>query len=90
MALLAVLAMLLVTVLYIAYQAKDQLGLMVCIGVSGLLFTHIFMNAGMTISLVPIAGLPLPIISYGGTFVMIIMFALGMVQSVWIHRRTVR
>ena len=38
----------------------------------------------MTISLVPIAGLPLPIISYGGTFVMIIMFALGMVQSVWI------
>ena len=89
-ALLAVLAMLLVTVLYIAYQAKDQLGLMVCIGVSGLLFTHIFMNAGMTISLVPIAGLPLPIISYGGTFVMIIMFALGMVQSVWIHRRTVR
>ena len=88
--LLAVLAMLLVTVLYIAYQAKDQLGLMVCIGVSGLLFTHIFMNAGMTVSLVPIAGLPLPIISYGGTFVMIIMFALGMVQSVWIHRRAVR
>ena len=47
------------------------------------------MNAGMTISIVPIAGLPLPIISYGGTFVMIIMFALGLVQSVWIHRRTI-
>ena len=48
------------------------------------------MNASMTISLMPIAGLPLPIISYGGTFVMIIMFALGLVQSVWIHRKTLQ
>ena len=82
--------MLLVTCLYVAYQAKDQLGLLIAIGVTALLFTHIFMNASMTISLMPIAGLPLPIISYGGTFVMIIMFALGLVQSVWIHRKTVR
>ncbi len=88
--LLSVFAMLLVAILYSAYQAKDQLGLMLCIGVTGLFFTHIYMNAGMTISLTPIAGLPLPIISYGGTFVMIIMFALGIVQSVWIHRKVVR
>ncbi len=88
--LLCIFAALLVTILYIAYQAKDQLGLMLCIGVTGLLFTHIYMNAGMTVSLTPIAGLPLPIISYGGTFVMIIMFALGIVQSVWIHRKTLR
>ena len=88
--LLCVFAMLLVTCLYVAYQAKDQLGLLIAIGVTALLFTHIFMNASMTISLMPIAGLPLPIISYGGTFVMIIMFALGLVQSVWIHRKTVR
>ena len=88
--LLCTFALLLMTILYCAYQAKDQLGLMLCIGVTGLLFTHIYMNAGMTISLTPIAGLPLPIISYGGTFVMIIMFALGIVQSVWIHRKNVR
>ena len=87
--LLSVFAMLLVTCLYVAYQAKDQLGLLIAIGVTTLLFTHIFMNASMTISLMPIAGLPLPIISYGGTFVMIIMFALGLVQSVWIHRKTI-
>ena len=88
--LLCTFAMLLVTCLYVAYQAKDQLGLLIAIGVTALLFTHIFMNASMTISLMPIAGLPLPIISYGGTFVMIIMFALGLVQSVWIHRKTLR
>ena len=47
------------------------------------------MNSSMTISLTPVAGLPMPIISYGGTFVMIIMFALGLVQSVWIHRKSI-
>ena len=87
--LLCVFAMLLVVCFYVAYQARDQLGLLIAIGVTSLLFTHIFMNASMTISLMPIAGLPLPLISYGGTFVMIIMFALGLVQSVWIHRKTI-
>ena len=87
--LLCTFAMLLVTCLYVAYQARDELGLLLAIGVTALLFTHVFMNAGMTISIVPIAGLPLPIISYGGTFVMIVLFALGLVQSVWIHRRAI-
>ena len=86
--LLMTFAMLLVTGFTSRTRRKDQLGLLLAIGVMALLFTHIFMNAGMTISLMPIAGLPLPIISYGGTFVMIIMFALGLVQSVWIHRKT--
>ncbi len=89
-ALIATFAMLLVTALYIAYQSRDQLGLLLSVGVCALLFTHVFMNAGMTVSLVPIAGLPLPLISYGGTFVMIIMFALGILQSVWIHRKELR
>lgn len=85
--LLATFAALIVVGLYVAYQSQDQLGLLLVVGTMALFFTHVFMNAGMTISIVPIAGLPLPIISYGGTFVMIIMFALGIVQSVWIHRK---
>jgi rod shape determining protein RodA len=89
-ALIAAFAMLLVTGLYVAYQAKDQVGLLLTVGVMALFFTHVFMNASMTISLTPIAGLPMPLISYGGTFVVIIMFALGLVQSVWIHRKTLR
>ena len=88
--LLCLFAFTLVTGLYVAYQAKDQLGLLIAVGVMTLFFTHVFMNASMTISLMPIAGLPLPIISYGGTFVMIIMFSLGIVQSVWIHRKALR
>ena len=87
--LLCLFACTLMTGLYVAYQAKDQLGLLLAVGVMTLFFTHVFMNSSMTISLMPIAGLPLPIVSYGGTFVMIIMFSLGVVQSVWIHRKNI-
>jgi rod shape determining protein RodA len=41
----------------------------------------------MTIALVPITGLPLPFISYGGTFLIMVMFAMGLINSVWVHRR---
>ena len=52
-------------------------------------FTHIFQNVGMTISMLPITGVPLPLISYSGSFVLIIMFGLGIVNSVWVHRKEV-
>src|SRR5215468_2499445 len=52
-----------------------------------LIFTHIFQNMGMTIALLPITGVPLPLISYSGSFVLMIMFGLGLVNSVWIHRK---
>jgi len=55
-----------------------------------LLCTHAFMNIGMTISVTPITGLPLPMISYGGSFALITLFGFGIVQSVWVHRRTLR
>jgi len=41
----------------------------------------------MTISILPITGVPLPLISYSGSFVLMIMFRLGIVNSVWVHRR---
>ena len=49
----------------------------------------IFQNIGMTIALLPITGVPLPLISYSGSFAFIIMFGLGIVNSVWIHRREI-
>ena len=43
----------------------------------------------MTISMLPITGVPLPLISYSGSFVLMIMFGLGIVNSVWVHRKAV-
>jgi rod shape determining protein RodA len=45
-----------------------------------------FESIGMCVLLTPITGIPLPLVSYSGTFVVICMFLLGLVQSVWVHR----
>jgi rod shape determining protein RodA len=74
----------------IAMQAEDDLGRLLATGLTMLLFTHTFMNLGMTISLTPITGLPLPLVSYGGSFVMITMLSFALLQSIWIYRRTLR
>jgi len=82
-------ALLLLTCLFVAFFAGDQFGLLLVIGITSLIFTHIFQNIGMTISLLPITGVPLPLISYSGSFVLMIMFGLGIINSVWIHRKEI-
>jgi len=86
-ALLCAFALLLLTGLYIAYRSSDDLGLLICVGIIALIFTHICQNIGMTISLLPITGVPLPLVSYGGSFAVVIMFGLGLINSVWVHRK---
>ena len=87
-ALLSGFALLLFTCLFVAFFAGDQFGLLLVVGTTALIFTHIFQNMGMTISLLPITGVPLPRISYSGSFVLMIMFGLGIVNSVWVHRKS--
>lgn len=79
-------ALLLIQCLFIAYYSRDFSGQIIAAGVVALFFAHIFENIGMCVSLMPITGIPLPLISYSGTFVIICMFLLGMVQSIWVHR----
>jgi rod shape determining protein RodA len=62
------------------------MGRLIVVGVVAAMMTYIFMNVGMNILLVPITGLPLPFISYGGTFMVVVLFMFGLVQSVWVHR----
>lgn len=69
-----------------ALFARDQTGRLLCAGTMGLIFAHVFQNVGMDILLMPITGIPLPLVSYGGTFALIVFFLLGLVQSVWIHK----
>jgi rod shape determining protein RodA len=89
MFLIGTFALLLLTCLFVAFFAGDQLGLLLVVGTTALIFTHIFQNIGMTIALLPITGVPLPLISYSGSFAFIIMFGLGIVNSVWVHRREI-
>ena len=88
MFLIGAFALLLLTCLFVAFFAGDQFGLLLVVGISTLIFTHIFQNIGMTISILPITGVPLPLVSYSGSFALMIMFALGIVNSVWVHRKS--
>jgi rod shape determining protein RodA len=72
--------------LFMGYHARDQMGRLIIGGFVALIFFHVYMNIGMCILLMPITGVPLPFISNGGTFVMMLLVMLGMCQSVWIHR----
>lgn len=79
-------ALLLILGLYIGFYSRDVAGRLIVCMVVALLFAHIYENIGMCVLLMPITGIPLPLVSYSGTFVVICMFLLGLVQSVWVHR----
>ena len=78
--------LLLFSILRTALLASDLLGRYLCVGISAILMTHVFINIGMCIRLVPVTGLPLPFISYGGTFLVAMLCYLGIAQSVYAHR----
>ncbi|MDB6118834.1 MAG: cell elongation-specific peptidoglycan biosynthesis regulator RodA, partial [Verrucomicrobiaceae bacterium] len=80
------LSLLIFQTIFVAFYSRDQMGRLVVVGIVGAMMTYIFMNIGMNILLVPITGLPLPLISYGGTFLVVVLFMFGLVQSVWVHR----
>ena len=84
--LLTAYALLLIQGLFIAFYSRDVSGRLIACLVVALFFAHIFESIGMCVLIMPVTGIPLPLISYSGTFVMICMFLLGLVQSVWIHR----
>jgi rod shape determining protein RodA len=88
LAVLTLYGVVLFTGLRIAGQARDRLGKLVAVGVVTLLFSHVFINIGMNIRIVPVTGIPLPLLSYGGSSVLGSLIAMGILQNVYIHRRT--
>lgn len=75
------------TGLRIAGQARDRLGRLLAVGVVALLFSHVFINIGMNIRLMPVTGVPLPLLSYGGSSVLVSLIAMGLMQNVYRYRR---
>ena len=70
----------------IAYRSRDRLGALVATGVVTMLAVQIFLNIGMTIGLVPIIGLPLPLMSYGGSSLVMTFLCLGLLMNVRMRR----
>ena len=85
---LSLYAVVLFTGIRIAGQARDRLGKLLAVGVVTLLFSHVFINIGMNIRLMPVTGVPLPLLSYGGSSVLGSLIAAGLLQNIHIHRRS--
>ena len=86
LALLLLYVLVLVYGLAIALRARNQFGRLVAIGVTMTFFLYVFINIAMVMGLIPVVGVPLPLISYGGTAMMTLMLAFGLLMSVWVHR----
>jgi len=69
-----------------AYRSRDHLGALIATGVVTMLAVQIFLNIGMTIGLVPIIGLPLPLMSYGGSSLVMTFLCLGLLMNVRMRR----
>lgn len=79
--------MLLFSVIRTAILAKDRFGQYLACGTAAMLFMHTFVNIGMSIGVMPITGLPLPLVSYGGSFMVSTMIYLGIMQSIYAQRK---
>jgi rod shape determining protein RodA len=84
----ALYSVVLFTGIRIAGQARDRLGKLLAVGVVTMLFSHVFINIGMNIRIMPVTGVPLPLLSYGGSSVLCSLIAAGILQNVYIHRRS--
>ena len=69
-------------------RSRDKLGRLLCVGIVTMIFCHVFINIAMTVGLMPIIGVPLPLLSYGGSFMIVTMSVLGITQSVRIRSRS--
>ncbi len=87
---LAVYAVVLWRLLAIAVTATDPFATLVLVGIAGMIGFQVFVNVGMTVQLVPITGLPLPLVSAGGSSMLATAISLGIANSIWARRPSQR
>jgi rod shape determining protein RodA len=78
--------LLLMRIIQNAQMASDRAGLLICVGVASLLLFHVFVNVGMVVGRMPVTGIPLPLMSSGGSSLLSAFIMLGLVQSVRLRR----
>ncbi len=75
--------------IHIAGNARDRLGQLIASGIVALFFIHVMVNIGMTIGLMPVKGMPLPFVSYGGSNLVINMICVGLLENVYMRRHKI-
>ncbi len=80
--------LLLMLILSMAFSCRNQFGRLLIAGAALVIFIYAFINMAMVTGLVPVVGVPLPLVSYGGTSMTTIMFGLGLAMCGFVHRNT--
>lgn len=88
-ALITVYLLIIARCLYIAVYAQDSFGRLVAGALTMTFFIYVFVNIGMVSGILPIVGVPLPLVSYGGTSIVTLMAAFGIMMSIHTHRRMI-
>ena len=83
---LALFGLLLFRIWRVAHLSKDAFGSYICAGVFGIVMWHVFQNIGMTMGIMPVTGVPLPFLSYGGSSLVAFAILVGLVESVHMRR----
>jgi rod shape determining protein RodA len=86
---LALLALYVLVISYafaIALRSRSQFGRLLGLGIAVNFFLYVFINTAMVMGLIPVVGVPLPLISYGGSAMVTVMFGFGLVMNIGIHR----
>lgn len=86
---LALFALVVWRLLRTAAAARDRFGYLLAVGAAAMLVFHVFVNIGMVQRLMPVTGVPLPFMSYGGSFYVAMALTMGMVHAVWLRRSPV-
>ena len=73
---------------YIAYRARSNFARLLTMGLTVNFFLYVFINIAMVMGILPVVGVPLPLISYGGTAMLTVLIGFGLIMSCWLHRDT--
>jgi len=86
LALLGLYTLLLIYEIAISLRSRSHFGGLLAMGVTSTFFLYVFINMAMVMGLIPVVGVPLPLISYGGTAMMTLLFGFGLLMGAWVHR----
>ena len=85
-ALLGLLALIVIGAMAIALRCRHQFGRLVALGIATNFFLYVAVNVAMVVGAIPVGGVPLPLVSYGGSASLTVMFGFGILMSVYVHR----
>ena len=87
-ALIALYGLLIAYGIYIAFRARSHFARLLAMGLTVNFFLYVFINIAMVMGILPVVGVPLPLISYGGTAMLTVLIGFGLIMSCWLHRDT--